>query len=236
MTSILRRSPVRWRPALHYTRPVPTCTTSSATATSGCGRIGLLPNQPLGMVPTLRTDDGEVLTENAAILHTSPNASAGQTGAGWRMQRPRLHQWLCFIRHRAAQGGVPAAVASQATADAKAYAAGLAEAAACHCRQTPHRREFLLDRFSVADPYLFTVLNWSARQDRSAPCRRSRATCSGCRRGQASPGHSRKSLRSTKPRLRASKPPEALASARGRRGERQRVEQRSGRKAQRPQW
>src|SRR5689334_24304049 len=53
---------------------------------------------PLGLVPTLRTDDGVVLTENAAILQyvadRFPDAGLG-TAAG--MDRSRLHQWLCFI-------------------------------------------------------------------------------------------------------------------------------------------
>ena len=53
---------------------------------------------PLGLVPTLRTDDGLVLTENAAILQyvadRFPQAGIS-TGPG--MERSRLHQWLCFI-------------------------------------------------------------------------------------------------------------------------------------------
>ncbi len=53
---------------------------------------------PLGLVPAIRTDDGEVLTENAAILqyiadHFPSAALAPRTG----MARSRLHQWLCFI-------------------------------------------------------------------------------------------------------------------------------------------
>src|SRR6201996_4554415 len=53
---------------------------------------------PLGLVPTLRTDDGIVLTENAAILQyvadRFPQAGIS-TASG--MDRSRLHQWLCFI-------------------------------------------------------------------------------------------------------------------------------------------
>src|SRR5258706_6312096 len=53
---------------------------------------------PLGLVPTLRTDDGLVLTENAAVLQyvadRFPQAGIA-TGPG--MERSRLHQWLCFI-------------------------------------------------------------------------------------------------------------------------------------------
>ena len=52
---------------------------------------------PLGLVPTLRTDDGLVLTENAAILQYVADRfpQAGISASG--MERSRLHQWLCFI-------------------------------------------------------------------------------------------------------------------------------------------
>jgi glutathione S-transferase len=53
---------------------------------------------PLGLVPTLRTDDGAVLTENAAILQyvaaRFPKSGLGTSSAS---ERSRLHQWLCFI-------------------------------------------------------------------------------------------------------------------------------------------
>jgi glutathione S-transferase len=53
---------------------------------------------PLGMVPVIRTDDGERLTENAAVLQYIadhfPEAGLAPSGG---MARSRLHQWLCFI-------------------------------------------------------------------------------------------------------------------------------------------
>lgn len=53
---------------------------------------------PLGLVPTLRTDDGDILTENAAILQYVANRfpDAGISAQSNR-ERSRLHQWLCFI-------------------------------------------------------------------------------------------------------------------------------------------
>src|SRR5215216_2036229 len=50
---------------------------------------------PLGLVPTLRTDDGLVLTENAAILQYFADRFP-QAGISTRpgMERSRLHQWL----------------------------------------------------------------------------------------------------------------------------------------------
>ena len=48
---------------------------------------------PLGLVPTLRTDDGEVLTENAAILQYVADRFP-QAGISARpgIERTRLHQ------------------------------------------------------------------------------------------------------------------------------------------------
>src|SRR5205085_10489480 len=50
---------------------------------------------PLGLVPVLRTDDDQLLTENAAILQwvadRFPKAELAPRGAA---QRTRLQQWL----------------------------------------------------------------------------------------------------------------------------------------------
>jgi len=117
---------------------------------------------PLGMVPTLRTDEGELLTENAAILQYVADCfpQSGLTPVG-KMERARLQQWLSFIGtelHKAVY--LPLLQAKQ-PAEAKAYAAGLADARLGIVDKHLTGREFLLDRFSVADAYLYTVLNWS---------------------------------------------------------------------------
>src|SRR6478672_6408109 len=53
---------------------------------------------PLGMVPTLRTEEGELIAENAAILQyvadRAPQAGLSPTSG---IARARLHQWLSFI-------------------------------------------------------------------------------------------------------------------------------------------
>jgi glutathione S-transferase len=117
---------------------------------------------PLGMVPTLRTDDGEVLTENAAILQyiaeRFPKAELAPAGG---MERARLHQWLCFIGTELHKAVFLPLLQPQQPAEAKTYAAGLAGARLDILDKHLTGREFLLDRFTVADAYLFTVLNWS---------------------------------------------------------------------------
>jgi glutathione S-transferase len=117
---------------------------------------------PLGMVPTLRTDDGEVLTENAAILQyiaeRFPKAELAPTTG---MERARLHQWLSFIGTELHKAVFLPLLQRQLPAEAKAYAASLADARLAIVEKHLTGREFLLDRFSVADAYLYTVLNWS---------------------------------------------------------------------------
>src|SRR5215831_2012596 len=52
----------------------------------------------LGLVPVVRTDDGVILTENAAILqHVAEKLADSNIGAKPGIERTRLQQWLCFI-------------------------------------------------------------------------------------------------------------------------------------------
>ena len=53
---------------------------------------------PLGLVPALSTDAGEVLTENAAVLQYIADAlPAAQLAPSGGLARTRLQEWLCFI-------------------------------------------------------------------------------------------------------------------------------------------
>src|SRR5262249_56065695 len=53
---------------------------------------------PLGLVPVIRTDDGELLTENAPILqYVADRYPAAPLAPPAGMDRSRLQQWLCFI-------------------------------------------------------------------------------------------------------------------------------------------
>jgi glutathione S-transferase len=117
---------------------------------------------PLGLVPTLRTDDGDILTENAAILQYVadffPKAKLAPTD---RMERARLHEWLCFIGTELHKALFVPLLDAKAPEGAKAYALEKGASRLSHLETYLTGREFLLERFSVADAYLFTVLNWS---------------------------------------------------------------------------
>jgi glutathione S-transferase len=117
---------------------------------------------PLGLVPTLCTDDGVVLTENAAILQyvadRFPQAGIA-TGPG--MDRSRLHQWLCFIGTELHKGLFVPLLDRNAPPEMKTYVLGRGLSRLDYLENYLKDREFLLDHFSVADGYLVTVINWT---------------------------------------------------------------------------
>ena len=117
---------------------------------------------PLGLVPVLRTDDGTVLTENAAILQyvadRFPKAGIGTVSA---TERSRLHQWLCFIGTELHKGLFVPLLDKKAVPEVKSYVLEKNLSRLDYLESYLKDREFLLDHFSVADAYLVTVINWT---------------------------------------------------------------------------
>ncbi|MCA6113109.1 glutathione binding-like protein [Bradyrhizobium cenepequi] len=117
---------------------------------------------PLGLVPTLRTDDGAVLTENAAILqYVADHFPQANVGSGPGMERSRLHQWLCFIGTELHKGLFVTLLDRKAPQDAKTYVLEKNLSRLDYLENYLRGREYLLDHFSVADAYLVTVINWT---------------------------------------------------------------------------
>lgn len=117
---------------------------------------------PLGLVPALKTDEGPILLENAAILQYLADRfpEAGLAPAsGW--ERSRLHQWLSFIGTELHKGFfIPLFDKTLAeTARHKTLDTGAKRLA--YLDQHLAANDYLLGRFSVADAYLATVLNWT---------------------------------------------------------------------------
>jgi len=117
---------------------------------------------PLGLVPTVSTEDGLVLTENAAILqYVADRFPEAGLGAGAGIERSRLHQWLCFIGTELHKGLFVTLLDRKAPADVHAYTLAKGLSRLDYLNTYLEGREFLLDHFSVADAYLGTVLNWT---------------------------------------------------------------------------
>lgn len=117
---------------------------------------------PLGLVPALRTDEGELVTENAAVLqYVVRRFPDGNLGPLQGLPYVRLQQWLCFIGTELHKGVFAPLLDHQAPEAVKTYTLGRASPRLGYLADHLAGREFLLDEFSVADGYLLTVLNWS---------------------------------------------------------------------------
>jgi glutathione S-transferase len=117
---------------------------------------------PLGLVPAIRTDDGEVMTENAAVLqYVADRLPAAELVPRAGMDRFRLQQWLCFIGTELHKGLFMPLLDRNAPDGVRTYLLAKGESRLAYLDHHLAGRDYLLDRFSVADAYLFTVLNWS---------------------------------------------------------------------------
>ena len=117
---------------------------------------------PLGLVPTLRADDGTVLTENAAILqYVADHFPKAGIATGPGMERSRLHQWLCFIGTELHKGLFVPLLDKKAGAEVKAYVLEKNLSRLDYLENYLRGRDYLLDHFSVADAYLVTIINWT---------------------------------------------------------------------------
>jgi glutathione S-transferase len=116
---------------------------------------------PLGLVPAIRTEQGDLITENAAVLQyiaeRYPEADLIPVPG---LERTQLQQWLSFIGTELHKGLFTALFDRKLSADLKSQALEKAESRFAYLAEHLAFREFLLRRFSVADAYLFAVLNW----------------------------------------------------------------------------
>ena len=117
---------------------------------------------PLGLVPALRTDAGDVLTENPAILqYVADHYPAARLAPREGLLRLRLQQWLAFIGTELHTPFFVPLLDKKASEGVKDYARAKGPARLDLLERHLQGREFLLDDFSVADGYLCAVLNWA---------------------------------------------------------------------------
>jgi len=117
---------------------------------------------PKGYVPAVRLDNGEVLTENVAVLqYIADRSPASQLApAAGTLERYRLLEWLAFISSEVHKNFSPL-TSDAAPEDAKSYVRKVLGARLDYLHRTLGERTFLAgEPFTVADAYLFTVLRW----------------------------------------------------------------------------
>lgn len=116
-----------------------------------------------GYVPALILDDGQMLTEGPAIVQyiADQRPESGLAPKAGTLERYRLMEWLNFIASELHKTFAPlfhpevAAEWRQAARDRIAQRLDIVE-------KHLHGKDYLMGKqFTVADGYLFTVLNWS---------------------------------------------------------------------------
>jgi glutathione S-transferase len=118
---------------------------------------------PLGLVPLLRLDDGSLLSENAAILqYIASRYPPAKLAPADDVGRARLQQWLCFIGTELHKGLFIPLFDQKAPDGTRAHTLKKYESRLRFLDNHLTGREYLLDRFGIADAYLYTILNWTA--------------------------------------------------------------------------
>ena len=116
---------------------------------------------PKGYVAALVLDNGEVLTEGPAILQFLLDQVPGNTLApplgSW--ERTRLQEHLNFISTEIHGGSAPLFNA-QIPESVKTIFRHTLFKRLDYLNQQLSARDYLMDKFGVADAYLFTVLKW----------------------------------------------------------------------------
>jgi glutathione S-transferase len=115
---------------------------------------------PLGLVPALRTDDGQLITENVAILQYVAERAGAPLAPRDAAERTRLLQWLSFISTELHTRVFSMFFDRSVPEPSRSYALERVGARLAVLESHLGERELLLERFSVADAYLITVLNW----------------------------------------------------------------------------
>jgi glutathione S-transferase len=117
---------------------------------------------PLGLVPLLRLDDGSFLSENAAILqYIAGRYPQAQLAPKDDIERAHLQQWLCFIGTELHKGFFIPLFDQKAPEGTRQHTLKKYESRLKYLNGHLTGRQYLLDRFTVADAYLYTILNWT---------------------------------------------------------------------------
>lgn len=120
---------------------------------------------PKGYVPTLRLNDGGILTEGAAILQyiADQKPESGLAPKAGTMERYHLQEWLTFIGTEIHKSFSPM-FNKAATDEVKNYARAMLTKRLPYVEAQLANKPYLMgDGFTVADAYLFVVMNWSNR-------------------------------------------------------------------------
>jgi len=116
-----------------------------------------------GYVPTLELDDGQRLTEGPAIVQylADRNPASKLTPAAGTMERYRLIEWLNFITSELHKQFSPLFAATTPVEYKSAVKERIGKRFDWISEQLKGRDYLMGKQFTVADAYLFTILNWT---------------------------------------------------------------------------
>lgn len=126
------------------------------------GGADYLAINPRGYVPLLVLDNGELLSEGPAIVQylADLKPAAGLAPANGTMARYRLQEWLGFINSELHKAFAPLFDPSSTESVKAGTVAKIAKRIDWVATQLDAKPYTLGEQFSVADAYLFTILNW----------------------------------------------------------------------------
>lgn len=115
-----------------------------------------------GYVPTLALDDGTLLTEGPAIVqYLADRAPAsGLAPANGTIERYRLQEWLNFLTSEVHKSFSPLFNPQAAEGWKEAARANIARRFDFLAERLGPSAYLMGERFTVADAYLFVLLNW----------------------------------------------------------------------------
>ena len=118
---------------------------------------------PKGYVPALQLDDGQVLTEASVILQylADQKPESGLAPKLGTMERYRLMEWLNFISSEVHKQ-IGALFNPKVTPEMREVQLGVIGRRLKALEGMLDGKQYVLgDQFSVADAYLFNILNWT---------------------------------------------------------------------------
>lgn len=117
-----------------------------------------------GYVPAIELAPGQNLTEGSAILQylADLHPASGLAPAGGTVERARVNEWLTFINSEVHKGFSPLFNPDTTEAAQEAAKAHIAKRLTYVESQLADGRAYLTGaNFTVADAYLFTIVNWT---------------------------------------------------------------------------
>lgn len=117
---------------------------------------------PHDAVPVLQLDDGDTLTEGAAIVQyvADQRPEAGLLPPPGTLARARVQQWLNYIATEMHKAHVPLFKADYPQSSKDIAIANVKKAYDFVSASLVDRPHLTGETFGVADAYLFTIINW----------------------------------------------------------------------------